>query len=128
MKKILILLLLMVSTSGYAEWTAMGGDGDATAYVDFGTIKRKGNKAKMWYLTDFKVVKESEGDRYLSMIARDEYDCEEKTKRTLDLYLYSGNMKSGEIVFSQTNITMEAESIIQGGSLEALFDIGCGKK
>jgi hypothetical protein len=69
MKKILVLLLLMVSTNVMAEWTEVSSSNDVaglTVYVDTGTIKRKGNKVKMWSLDDFKTVRESEGYRYLS--------------------------------------------------------------
>ena len=49
MKKVLVLLLLMVSTSVFAEWTKIGDsdDGDMNAYVDFVTIKSKGNKVEL---------------------------------------------------------------------------------
>ena len=131
MKKILILLLLMVSTSVFAEWTPVDGskDGDMTVYIDFGTIKRKGNKVKIWILFDFKTVqKGAGGERYLSAISRNEYDCEEETVTLLDLHGYSGNIKTGDNVFSITNIKEEAESIIPQSIEESLFKIACGKK
>lgn len=131
MKKILILLLLMGSTNVLAEWTRVdnSSDGDTTVYADFGTIKRKGHKVKMWDLYDFKTVKESEGGkRYLSSLSRNEYDCEEETSRLLDLYWYSGNMKSGEIIISLQNIKEEAESIIPGSVSKFFFNIACDKK
>ena len=130
MKKILILLLLMVSTSVFAEWTRVGKNtvGDKTIYVDTGTIKRKGNKVKMWTLYDFNTVRQFENSRYLSQMERDEYDCEEETSALLDFLWYSGNMKNGDIVFSSTNIKNEAESIIPESIDETLFKIACGKK
>ena len=131
MKKILILLLLMVSTSVFAEWTEVGQSAanGMTAYADFGTIKRKGNKVKMWHLTDFKTVKKlGENDRYLSEMRRGEYDCEEETTRMLDLFWYSVNMRQGEIVYSVTNIKDEATSILPESIGETLFKIACGKK
>ena len=136
MKKVLVLLLLMVSTSVFAEWTPVDGskDGDMTVYIDFGTIKRKGNKVKMWKLYDFKTVKKlavkklGENDRYLSGVFYTEYDCEEETGRMLDLYLYSGNMRQGDIVYSHKNIKEEAESIIPQSIEESLFKIACDKK
>ena len=49
MKKLVVLLLLMVSTSVFAEWTPVDGskDGDMTFYIDFETIKSKGNKVEL---------------------------------------------------------------------------------
>ena len=131
MKKILVLLLLMVSTNVFAEWTRVteSADGDMTAYIDFGTIKRKGNKVKMWVFTDFKTVQKVENYRYLSEMRRYEYDCKEETSRQLDIYFYSGNMKQGEIVVSAKNIKIdEATSILPGSIDETLFKITCSKK
>ena len=130
MKKILVLLLLIVSTSVFAEWTEVGGNNAAgqTSYIDLGTIKRKGHKVKVWSLNDYKTVQESEGSRYLSSMSRYEYDCEEETIRLLDFLWYSGNMKQGEIVVSSSNIKMEARSVTPGSIDETFFKIACGKK
>ena len=118
---------MVVSTSVFAEWTEVGGDGDITAYADSETIKRKGSKVKMWSMNDYKTV-HSLDNGYLSGASYDEYDCEGGTRRMLDLYLYSGNMRSGDIVYSHKNIKEEAESIIPQSILESLFKIACGKK
>ena len=130
MKKLVVLLLLMVSTSVFAEWTEVGGNDDVgiTAYADFGTIKRKGNKVKMWSLLDLKTVQEVAGKKYLSVMSRNEYDCEEETSRMLDFYEYSGNMRNGEIVWSSTNIKKETVSIMPESVDESLFKIACSKK
>ena len=130
MKKLVVLLLLMVSTSVFAEWTEVSGNDDVgiTAYADFGTIKRKGNKVKMWKLFDYKTVKESGVDRYLSEMRRGEYDCEEETIGLFDWHWYSGNMAEGEIVRSNTNIKDAIQSVIPGSMGETLFKIACGKK
>ena len=128
MKKLVVLLLLMVSTSVFAEWTEVGGNDVITAYADFGTIKRKGNKVKMWSLLDLKTVQEVAGKKYLSVMSRNEYDCEEETSRRLDFYEYSGNMRNGEIVWSSTNIKKETVSIIPESIEEGTFNIACGKK
>ena len=133
MKKILILLLLMVvSTNVMAEWTAVSRskDDDTTVYADFGTIKKKGNKVKMWSLSDYKTVLiyEKDNTRYLSMLVRYEYDCEEETVRMLDLHGYSGNMKTGHNVFSNTNIQNQSTSIRPDTIEEVVFKIACYKK
>ena len=129
MKKILILLLLMVSTSVFAEWTRVteSADGDITAYADSETIKRKGSKVKMWSMNDYKTVHSLDNGGYLSGASYDEYDCKGGTKRMLDLYLYSGNMRQGDIVYSSTTKD-EAISILPGSILESLFKIACYKK
>ena len=130
MKKIILFLLLTVSTNVFAEWTKVtnSSDGDITSYADFGTIKKKGNKVKMWSMYDFKTIQKFENYRYLSSLSRNEYDCEEETKRMLDFYWYLGNMRQGEIVYSEKNIKNEAISILPMSIYEGLFKIACGKK
>jgi hypothetical protein len=131
MKKILVLLLLMVvSTSVFAEWTVVGGvDGmTAYAYADSDSIKKKGTKVKMWSLFDYKTVQKFDNLSYLSSVTRNEYDCEEETRRMLDLHWYSGNMRQGDIVYSNTNIKRESKSIIPESTIEVLFKIACDKK
>jgi hypothetical protein len=129
MKNVVVLLLLLVSTNVFAEWTEVSGNDVITSYADFGTIKRKGNKVKMWSLLDLKTIqKGSRGERYLSSVSRDEYDCEEETERPLDIHWYSSNMGQGENVWSSTIIKNEARSVIPRSINETLFKIACGKK
>ena len=131
MKKLLILLLLLVSTSVFAEWTRVteSADGDMTTYIDYGTIKKKGHKVKVWNLFDYKTVRiGAANERYLSSVTRFEYDCEEEMVRQLDVHWYSRNMRQGEIVFSYPNVKDEAESVMPGSIGETLFKIACGKK
>jgi hypothetical protein len=58
MIKLLLFLLLMVSTNVFAEWTKVtdSADGSFSVYVDYGFIKKKGNKVTMWYVYDFEKV------------------------------------------------------------------------
>ena len=132
MKKVLVLLLLMISTSVFAEWTRVGSSDDGmTSYADSETIKRKGSKVKMWRLLDFKTIQKGlggESERHLSSVSRNEYDCEGETERQLDIHWYSSNMGQGEIVWSLTNIKNEASSVIPRSISESLFNIACGKK
>ena len=65
--------------------TKVGGrnDGDTTVYIDFGTIRKKNNKVKMWNLYDFKTIQNNSAnaDRYLSAVIHSESDCEKKASR-----------------------------------------------
>ena len=128
MKKLTLLLLLMVSTSVFAEWTVVGGVDGMTAYADSDSIKKKGTKVKMWSLFDYKTVQKFDNLSYLSSVTRNEYDCEEETRRMLDLHWYSGNMRQGDIVYSNTNIKRESKSIIPESTIEVLFKIACSNK
>ena len=130
MKKILILQLLMVSTNLFAEWTKVtdSSDGDMTVYVDYGSIKKKGNKVKMLDLTDFKTVHKNKSYRYLSQLSLNQYDCEEEKRRMLDFHWYAENMKKGNIVYSEKNINDEGKSIPTDSIGTDLFNIACSEK
>ena len=128
-KMIMTLLLLIVSTSVFAEWTKVtnSSDGDMTVYVDYGSIKNKGNKVMMLDLTDFKTVHKNKSYRYMSQLSLNEYNCEEKTRRILDFDWYSENMKKGNIVYSEKNINDEGKSIPTDSIGTDLFIIACNK-
>ena len=130
MKQLTLILLLLVSTNVYAEWTRVTGsvDGVKTVYIDYGTIKRTKNKVTIWRLLDHKTVQQFDKKIYLSSATHEEYDCEEETSRLLDMYVYSGNMSSGEVVISLKNIQSEATSIIPENIQVTFFKIVCDKK
>ena len=83
----------------------------------------------MWYLNDFKKAQKEAGNhRYLSELVRVECDCLEGTSRLLDIYHYSRNMKHGDVVYSEANITTQPRSVIPESIGETLFKIACGQK
>ena len=127
MKKLVVLLLLMISTNVFAEWTPVdtSSDGTQTAYLDIDTIKRKGNKVSMWMMIDYKTVQEG---GFLSAVSRFEYDCEERTSRMLDFVWYKGNMMSKDVLFGDSYMKLEARSISPSSMDETILKIACGKK
>jgi len=136
----LALLLSIVSTSVFAEWTEIpnhktlsyfGKEDDSTAYVDIQSIKKKGNKVKIWSLFNYTLGNKEPFIRslgVLSTLALEEYDCEEVRVGLLDWYWYSGNMKSGDVVYSSTHKKTEGASILPDSINESLFKIACGNK
>jgi hypothetical protein len=56
----LLLMILLVLSSGpaYAEWVETGHheSDDSVVYADPDTIRRKGDRVKMWELDDFKTI------------------------------------------------------------------------
>ena len=126
-------MLMAVSAGAMAEWTKIGGgttasSGDFDDYADLSTIRKSGSTAKMWTLKDFKKAQtEPSGKSYFSTIARDEFDCNEEKIRSLSLHCYSGNMKNGDIVWSDDS-SGEWRSIIPGSTGETRLKIACGAK
>ena len=66
MIKLLLFLLLMVSTNVFAEWTEVGSNDEMNVYNDFSSVKKQANKTKMWSMFDFKTVKKIENDSKLT--------------------------------------------------------------
>jgi TolB-like protein len=94
MNKILMMLMLLVSTNVLAvDWVKVGTRQN-THYVDSQSIRRDGNKVRAWTLADYK------SGTFLSILEKAEFDCFEDTMRVLDAYAYSGNMGTGDIVHS----------------------------
>lgn len=104
MKKILFtLLLVFISPNSMAEWTKAAESDEKsgyTVYVDFTSIRKANNIAKMWVLFDYKIEQKATGVNFLSQKIRREYNCEEKLMRILAFSLFSRHMEKGELIRS----------------------------
>jgi hypothetical protein len=122
-------LLVLSSEPVYAEWVLTSGDDAAglAVYVDPGTIRRKGNLAKMWQLYDYKTVQTVAGDSLLSMKRFNEYDCTEERTRMLAYTWFSGNMGSGKVVYS-TPDEQQWEPVVPRSINRTLWNVACSKK
>ncbi len=125
------MLLLLVSTNVFAvDWVKIGENDNFTHYVDPQSIRRDGNKVRAWVLFDYKSVQvlADNKTRYLSFLAKEEYDCFEDTSRFIDIYYYSGKMGGGNIVLPIPNITTPAESVIPGSNGATELKVVCATK
>lgn len=127
MKKIILLLLLVTSANVLAEWTTIGESYGANYYYDTQSIARNGNKVKMWSLFDYKAVQTDLEFRYLSIVQRYEYDCDNKTKNLLDVSLYAQNMGVGEVVTQESNMQGNATSIAPNTIQDKFWKKACIK-
>jgi len=135
MKKLLLTLMLaVVSSSAMAEWVEIGEieDVDITVYADPTTIRKTGNKVKIWVLIDRKTTWVPDGHKtaieelgVLSSKGKRVYDCEKKQWRILFLALYSENMGGGETVLT-INSRDEWKSVPPPDSAgRAVFKFAC---
>lgn len=122
-------LLALSSGPAYAEWVLTSGDDEAglAVYVDPGTIRREGNLAKMWQLYDYKTVQTVAGDSLLSMKRFNEYDCTDARTRTLGYTWFSGNMGSGNVVYSTPEV-QQWEPVVPRTINRTLWNVACKKK
>ena len=124
----LALVLAAVSGAAMAEWVALDGDEKVTRYADPTTIRRSGNMVKMWSMFDHQSPKRSaSGASYLSSKDQGEYDCKEERYRLLYISSSSGNMSTGDVVYSSSE--PGSWSPVPPGSIaEVLWKFACGKQ
>jgi len=91
MRKFVVVLLLL-STPAWAEWTLVGDSDSSDIYADLATMHKRGHMVKMWSLYDLKTARPFADTAYLSSKDQDEYDCERQRTRFLSYSVHSGNM------------------------------------
>jgi len=127
-KRLLTLVLAVVSSSAMAEWVYIGGNDRFTLYSDPTTISESGNMVKMLRLTDFKTVQGNTGEHYMSTKRQDEYNCVKEQRRIIFITAHSENMGEGYVVMRVVNKPGDWKSISPGSQGEAVWEFACGKK
>lgn len=122
-------MLSIVSSNAMAEWVYVTetkkeeekADG-FIAYADPASIRKTGNRVKMWSLVDYKITMEEIG--VTSSKSQDEYDCKEKKQRVLFISFYSGHMGKGETVVIH-NERGDWKPTSPGSANEAILKFAC---
>ena len=130
MRKAVFLLLAAASSGALADWSKWEMV-DRTAafivYADTATIRKSGNIASMWDLSDARTdqglaaVKTSR-----SFKSEREYDCDKQQLRLLYISWHSGNMGEGTIIGSDAKAGSWQPALF-GTIGERLWKIACGK-
>lgn len=128
----LITILLLSVEPVDAEWVDVGGKVEEgltvyTVYVDPDTIRRNGDVVTLWALFDYKTIQSIVGGPWLSSKARREYDCVKERVRLLGFTTFSGNMGSGEAVYSNLDET-KWESVAPDSLDRNLWEVACSMK
>lgn len=127
MKKLLLLLMLAaVSTSVMAEWVAIGTGDGFILYANPDTIRKSGNKVKMWSLTDYNSVRKVGIEKFLSDKSQGEYDCKKEQAKNLYSSWHSENMGKGNVV-SATNKPRDWFPVAPDSIGEVSLKFACGK-
>ncbi|EAV46583.1 MAG: hypothetical protein HN470_01995 [Nitrosomonadales bacterium] len=97
MKKIMVMALLMLASTGFAKWEGgyLSNDGKMTLYFDNETIQVNYPLFRSWSLMDFK---DPIANNMLSAKILTEYDCDEEKRRVVHVISYSGNKGEGKIL------------------------------
>ncbi|MCR4303863.1 MAG: sel1 repeat family protein [Gallionella sp.] len=127
-KAILVILLSVVSSSAAADWVKVSSTEDATFYANPATIRKVGNKVKMWGLIDLDTAQpNSNGKMYLSLMEQSEYDCKEEQVRSLAFTAYSEKMGGGKVVSVISRNDANWNPVPPGSNGVTIWKIACGK-
>ena len=97
MKKLLLVGLMMLAGSAWAEWVIYSQIEEITFYFDPATIRKDGNMLRIWKLQELKRRHE---DGYMSRRMRLEYGCKQERCRILAASTHSEPMAGGEVLGS----------------------------
>jgi Domain of unknown function (DUF4124) len=109
------------------EWEKISVSDDRALYMDSDTLRKNGDKVKMWVLSDFNTAQETGGGKQFSSIkAQFESDCKLEQYRTVSSIYHSGNMGNGNVIQS-FNIPTIFEPVPPASIAETLWKIACLK-
>ena len=126
-KAILVIILAVVTSNAAAAWIEVDRDNVTTIYADPATIRKAGNKVKMWTMADYRTPRVANGEQHMSSKSLHEYDCKESRFRDTYVVRHSNNMGGGAMV-SNNPIPSSWVPIPPGTVGEALMEIACGKR
>jgi hypothetical protein len=115
-----------------AEWVDVAGKLERdlpiyTVYVETESIRRNREIVTLWALFDYTTIQSIVGGPWLSSKTRREYDCVEERVRLLGYMTFTGNMGSGEAVY--TNSTQSAWEPIAPDSIDRhLWVVACSPR
>ena len=113
--KTLLLALLLVTSSAWAEWVKVSSG----QYIDPDSIRKDGDLRRVWELRNYEPERRSAR-------ARMEYDCKQERKRILSISTHSEPMAGGMIV-SQYGEDSIWRDIPPDTVAELLLKIVCAK-
>lgn len=96
------MVLMGASVSAFADWELAGALKDLTmrTYVDFDTLKVRGNMRTIWIMDVFSEAQKVKGYApYKSMATRVEVNCDKDISRVTSMAVYSEDMGQGETIF-----------------------------
>ena len=97
---LLILSLILITTNAYAEWTYLSkNEGGDIWFYDKSSVKRNGNKVKVWtYLNFASYDKLADYLNISSMRSLQEIDCVNETLRTLSFQTFTEKDLNGDVI------------------------------
>jgi len=123
--------LLAVSVQSHAaNWVSIGGNGTTEAFIDKQSLRRTGQKVKVWskweYSEPMEVRASYSKKTYLASKELDIYDCSERTSLTTQQTLYgTPDMDSVVGSFSSPDFPHLYSEVVPDSIGEAILEFAC---
>jgi hypothetical protein len=124
MKKLLLCLLVLVSTAAQAQWTFVRENAQAKYYFNYSSLKANASTRRVWILQDLKAPSPIP-DAGLSGLALYEFNCQDDSMRIISIKTYSGRGLTGQLVSSGDMPTAPWQSIPPTTTNEFLLRTAC---
>jgi len=122
--KYLLVLVMLVALPVSADWRQVAKSVSGNVfYVDPATIRKEGNKRKVWGLTN---IANPDASGIFSRKQRKEFDCAEERYRALSIIHYSKPMGDGVVLLADDRIGQWLE-IAPDTVDEELLKLVCAK-
>lgn len=95
MRKFLIVVLVMWSSSVLADWTMIQTNDNGNMYIDFASVQRSAELVTVSTLSDY-YVQQAKGE--LSSQWLELHDCKNKKFKALAIQYYADNMATGAVL------------------------------
>jgi hypothetical protein len=132
MKKILILLLLFVSTQSFGAWSYFSKSNFFNLYIDKSAITTIKNNKRIWLLYDFFEPQKMalKNDFLNSQVMYFEFNCIEKTFKLLQVIDYQKSQAEGKVLDTTKLTGSETNNekfVIPNTTTNDVFQFVCNK-
>ena len=124
----IVIALLTLTNTAYAEWKELGSDDLIVVYVDLDTIRDSGEKAQIMSMLDFKKPGLNPTNKQVVNSIVGEYNCPGISYRPIEYKEFSGNKGSGNIVSDNKTPNSQFEPVVNKDWMAGVFNVVCQKK
>jgi hypothetical protein len=126
MKKILLILLLLISSVVHAQWIFVLEANETEIYIDTKTISQTNQLKRAWFKLEYSLNSDMSKSEVRSSRVYREFDCREKKVRTLSLTTFSQPNLLG--VSTTGNKISDWSFIAPNTNAELMLEIVCKTK
>jgi len=123
----IVITLLSLTNTAYAEWKELGSNDVMTVYADPDTMSGSGNKVQIMSMLDLKKpgVNPNNKEAVSSIVGLNEYNCPDISYRPIEFKEFAGNKASGKVVSDSKTPDSKFEPVIDGSWTAGVFKVVC---